>query len=62
MAYTREDIIVGLAYVVTVVITYGSQAGVFGATNKDVRHLPSSPFQVSAVLHVPKCIAVAAAC
>lgn len=37
MGFTSQDILTTLSYVATVVITYGSQAGLFGATNKDVR-------------------------
>lgn len=35
--YDGHDIATVLAYVITLVISYGSQAGLFGKTNADVR-------------------------
>ena len=37
MNFTSQDILTTLSYVLTVVITYGSQTGLFGGSNKDVR-------------------------
>jgi hypothetical protein len=36
MSFTSYDLLVVVSYAATVGITYGSQTGVFGATNKEV--------------------------
>ena len=43
MGFTSYDIVTLLAYLATVAITYGSQTGVFGATNKQVCWLMLTP-------------------